>query len=466
MEIQFLGAARTITGSMHRVKVNGRQFLMDCGTYEGPRGEALRRNRLVDFFDPAEIDFVVLSHAHLDHCGNLPALVKGGFRGHIFATPATMDLCSVILANQAISLERDYEFLNRKSSGEGPAHEPLYQLKDIGETLKRFVCLNYHRRIQIAPGIELTFQNAGHMLGSASTQITFGGKDGACTLVFSGDIGKSEVPLLGDPEPIAGADFLVCEGTYGGTLHDSPQEREARLRDLVETAIARKSKVIVPSSGIGKTQELVYMLFRLFQTDPHMAIPIYLDSPFAANNTFLFKLHLECFNPEAADYLINNVNPLGFEDLHLTASREDSMRLNHKRGPCIILTSSPMCESGRVLHHLAHNIENPDTIVLMVGMTAENTLGARLVNHEPMVRILGESYQVRADVRVIRLSGHADAHELCAFCGHLDRERLKQVFLVHGEPDQLEALRKRLADQGIERVTIPEDLSSHELAFP
>jgi metallo-beta-lactamase family protein len=463
MEIQFLGAARTITGSMHRVKANGRQFLLDCGIYEGPRGEAHKRNMLVDFFDPAEIDFVILSHAHLDHSGNLPSLVKGGFRGHIFSTPATMDLTSVILANNAISLERDFEFLRKTGTGPEPAHEPLYRLKDIGDTLKRFVCINYHRKIQIAPGIQLEFYDAGHMLGSASTHLGIEENGNTFSLAFSGDIGKSDVPLLGEPEPVPDADYLVCEGTYGDTLHDSPDEREAKLRELLDTAIAKRSKVIVPSSGIGKTQELVYMLFRLFQADESRAVPIYLDSPFAANNTFLFKLHLECFNSEAADYLINNVNPLGFEDLHLVSSREDSMRLNTKRGPCIVITSSPMCESGRVLHHLAHNIENPDTIVLMVGMTAENTLGAKLVNRDPVVKIFGKQYQVRADVRVIRLSGHADARELSSFCGHFSRERMKSIFLVHGELAQLEPFRQRLVDSGFGRVTIPEDLSVHPM---
>jgi metallo-beta-lactamase family protein len=463
MEIQFLGAARTITGSMHRVKANGKQFLFDCGTYEGPRGDAIKRNRLVEFFDPAEIDFVILSHAHLDHCGNLPALVKGGFRGHIFATPATMDLSSVILANNAISLEKDFEYLNKKGSGQGPMHEPLYQLKDIGDTLKSFVCVNYHRKIEIAPGIRLCFYEAGHMLGSAITHLTIEEKGTTSTLAFSGDIGKTAVPLLGDPEPIPDANYLICEGTYGGTLHDTPLERENKLKDLIETAISKGSKVIVPSSGIGKTQELVYMLFQLFQADPSKAIPIYLDSPFAANNTFLFKLHLECFEPEAADFLINNVNPLGFDELHLIASRDDSIRLNHKRGPCIIITSSPMCESGRVLHHLAHNIENPHTIVLMVGATAENTLGARLVAKEPVVKIHGTNYHVRADVRVIRLSGHADANELTSFCDHFDRQSMRNIFLVHGELGQLEQFKSRLTETRFQNVAIPEDLASVQL---
>ena len=463
MEIQFLGAARTITGSMHRVKAGGKQFLFDCGTYEGSRADALKRNQLVDFFDPAEIDFVILSHAHLDHCGNLPSLVKAGFHGHVFSTPATMDLCSVILANQAISMERDFEHLNKRGSGEGPLHAPLYRLKDIGDTLRRFVCVNYHREIQIAPGIRLCFYEAGHMLGSAITHLSIEENGTTTTLAFSGDIGKSEVPLLGDPEPIPDARYFICEGTYGGTLHEPPPVRENKLKDLVETAIENKSKVIVPSSGIGKTQELVYMLFRLFQADRSKAIPIYLDSPFAANNTFLFKLHLECFEPEAAEFLLHNVNPLGFNDLHLIASREDSIRLNNKRGPCIIITSSPMCESGRVLHHLARNIENPRTIILMVGATAENTLGARLVAKEPVVNILGDSYRLRADVRVIRLSGHADADELISFCDHFDREKTKHIFLVHGELAQLEPFKSRLAEYRFQNVTIPEDLAGIRL---
>lgn len=221
MEIQFLGAARTITGTMHRVRANGKQFLLDCGTYEGPRAESRERNELRSFINPAEIDFVILSHAHVDHCGNLPILVKQGFRGHIFSTPATMDFCSVILSNNAISLERDSEYLNKKRAGQDPVHEPLYELQDIGETLKRFVCINYHREIQIAPGIKLSFFDAGHMLGSAITYLTIEEDGKTKTLAFSGDIGKSEVPLLGEAEPIPDVDYLICEGTYGGTVHDT-----------------------------------------------------------------------------------------------------------------------------------------------------------------------------------------------------------------------------------------------------
>jgi metallo-beta-lactamase family protein len=463
MKIQFLGAARTITGSMHCVNVNGTRFLLDCGTYEGVRREAIARNRLKDMFDPAEIDFVILSHAHLDHCGNLPSLVKQGFRGHIFSTPATMDLCSVILSNNAISLERDAIFLNKMGNASEPPHEPLYQLQDIGETLKHFVCINYHRDLQIAPGIKLRFYDAGHMLGSAITYLTIEEDGASKTLVFSGDIGKTEVPLLGEPEAVPDADYMICEGTYGGTLHDSPEVRENRLKELLDCAIAKKSKVIVPSSGIGKTQEFVYMLFRIFQANPSQAIPVYLDSPFAANNTFLFRLHLECFDPEAAAYLHNNVNPLGYDELHLVSSKEDSQRLNFKHGPCIIITSSPMCESGRVLHHLAHNIENPDNIILMVGACAEDTLGARLVRKEPMVRIFRDQYRVRADVRVIRLSGHADADDLVDFCAHLSRDKMKEIFLVHGDLGQLEKFKERLIEKDFKKVTIPEDRSVFQL---
>jgi metallo-beta-lactamase family protein len=464
MEIQFLGAARTITGSMHRVKANGKQFLLDCGTYEGTRSEALARNKLVNLFNPAEIDFVILSHAHQDHCGNLPILVKQGFRGHIFSTPATMDLCSVILSNNAISLEHDAAFLNKNRSESDPVNEPLYQLQDIGDTLKRFVCVNYHREIQMAPGIKLCFYDAGHMLGSAITSLTIEEDGTTRTLVYSGDIGKSEVPLLGEPEKVPDPDYLICEGTYGGTPHDSPREREEKLKEVLNRAIEKKSKIIVPSSGIGKTQEFVYMLFRIFQEDRTKAIPIYLDSPFAANNTFLFKLHLECFNPEAADYLHRNVNPLGFDGLHLVSSKEDSQRLNAAHGPCIIITSSPMCESGRVLHHLAHNIGNPDNLVLMVGVCAEDTLGAKLIRKEPVVRILRNSFQVRADVRVIRLSGHADCNDLDAFCGNLSRDKVKGIFLVHGEYGELEKFKARLTEKEFKNVSIPEDKATAELA--
>lgn len=463
MKIQFLGAARTITGSMHLVSVNGIRFLLDCGTFEGSRCEAVARSRLNDMLDPAEIDFVILSHAHLDHCGNLPSLVKQGFRGHIFATPATMDLCSVILSNNAISMERDAMFLNKNGIASDIPHEPLYQLQDIGETLKRFVCINCHRDIQIAPGIKLLFYDAGHMLGSVITHLTIEENGSLKTLVFSGDIGKTEVPLLGEPEPIPSADYLLCEGTYGGTLHDSLEVRENKLKDLLDHAIEKKSKVLVPSSGIGKTQEFVYMLFRIFQANLSKAIPVYLDSPFAGNNTFLFRLHLECFDPEAAEYLHNNVNPLGFDELLIVSSKEDSQRLNYKHGPCIIITSSPMCESGRILHHLAHNIENPDNTILMVGACAEDTLGARLVRRDPVVRIFRDQYRVRADVREIRLSGHADSDDLVNFCGNFSRDKMKEIFLVHGELGQLEKFKDRLIETGFKKVTIPEDRSIFQL---
>lgn len=233
---------------------------------------------------------------------------------------------------------------------------------------------------------------------------------------------------------------------------------------MLEHAIEKRSKILVPSSGIGKTQEFVYMLFRIFQADRSKAIPVYLDSPFAANNTFIFKLHLECFNPEAAKFLHHNVNPLGFDDLHLISSKEDSQRLNFKHGPGIIITSSPSCESGRILHHLIHNIQNPDTIVLMVGMCAEDTLGAKLVKKEPMVRIFGEQFQMRADIRVIRLSGHADCNDLDSFCNHFARDKMKEIFLVHGDLGQLEKFRSRLLAKEFKSVTIPEDRMTVELA--
>jgi metallo-beta-lactamase family protein len=464
MEIQFLGAARTITGSMHRVKVNGKQFLFDCGTYEGPRRESAERNRLVPMLDPAEIDFVILSHAHLDHCGNLPSLVKQGFKGDIFSTPATMDLCSLILSNNAISLERDAEYLNKTSAGPEPEHEHLYQLQDVGETLKHFVCVNYHRKIQIAPGIRLCFFDAGHMLGSAITRLSIEENGRETVLAFSGDIGKTEVPLLGEPEAIPDADYLICEGTYGGTKHDTPGERETQLKALLSDAIERRSKVIVPSSGIGKTQELLCLLFRIFQAESSLAIPVYLDSPFAANNTYLFKLHLECFDSEAAGYLHNNINPLGFDDLHLVSSKEDSQRLNYKHGPCLIITSSPMCESGRVLHHLSHNVENPDNMILIVGACAEDTLGYRLMRKDPVIRIFRDQYRLRADVRVIRLSGHADSDDLVRFCGNLSRERMREMFLVHGDFGQLKQFRSRLLENGFGNVTIPEDRQTVSLS--
>lgn len=458
MEIQFIGAAQTVTGSMHLIKTNGYTFLLDCGLYQGKRKIAYEINKNFDLFNPAEIDFVILSHAHIDHAGNLPNLVKCGFSGEIYSTFATRDLASVMLMDSAFIQEKDVQYVNKKRAKKGQnLFNPLYTEEDAQAAIKQFVSLNYHREFEIVPGVSITFFDAGHILGSAVTYITIKENGRIINFGFTGDLGRPDLPILKDPEKIPDVDYLICESTYGARYHTNAEETELRLAEVIKKAIDRKAKIIVPSFSVGRTQEIVYSLNNIFDRHQAERIPVYVDSPLSVNATEVFKLHPECFDFETSQYLLKNKDPFGFNKLTYIKDVEESKKLNDISGPCMIISSSGMAEAGRIQHHLANNIENPNNIVLIVGYCAEHTLGKKLVMKEPVVTIFGDEYKLNAEVIVMNsLSAHADGNELMAYLEQLDKDRLQKLFLVHGDFDQQTKFKERLKEKDFADVYIPE----------
>ncbi|MHB8904758.1 MAG: MBL fold metallo-hydrolase [Melioribacteraceae bacterium] len=457
MQIKFIGAAQTVTGSMHYIKTKQAKFLLDCGLFQGKRKEAFEINRAFDYFNPAEIDFVILSHAHIDHAGNLPSLVKKGFNGKIYSTFATRDLSVVMLQDSAHIQEKDVEFVNKRRKRQGKnLFEPLYLQEDALKTLKQFIGINYHQAYQVADGITLTFYDAGHILGSALVHLAIKEDEKIYNLAFSGDLGRPNLPILKDPEQIPNVDYFICESTYGGRMHENPLNSEDTLASVVRKAVSNKSKIIVPAFSVGRTQEIVYALHRIFENNKATRIPVYVDSPLAVNATDVFRLHPECFDTETNEFLKKNEDPFGFSRLTYITSSDESKKLNSVKGPCIIISSSGMCEAGRILHHLANNIENPNSIILMVGYSAENTLGRKLIDGEKKVSIFGEEYNVAAEVIVMQsYSAHADENELISYTSKLDKIQMREIFLVHGEIDQQEIYKKHLEASGFKKILIP-----------
>lgn len=462
MRIQFCGAARTVTGSQHLIEVNGHRILLDCGLYQGRRSETYERN--LNFpFDPEQIDVVVLSHAHIDHSGNLPNLVRQGFRGDIIATFATRDLAASMLLDSGHIQEKDVEFVNkrRKRKGEPPV-EPLYTQADATESLKQFTDQGYGRTRAIAPGVRLTFFDAGHMLGSAIVILDIEDQETHrdTRLVFSGDLGRENIPIIRDPDTVDHADILIMESTYGNRTHPPYADENERLKQIIRETYKRDGKVIIPAFAVGRTQQLVYSLHQLAVDGDIPRMPIFVDSPLATNVTAVFRMHPECFDAETRDFILDGDDgrrdPFGFDDLTYTRSVEESKQLNYLREPAIIISASGMAETGRILHHLKNNIEDPRTTVLIVGWQAENTLGRRLVEHAPVVRIFGEEYRNNARVEVLNgFSGHADRDELMEWVGAM-REKPQRTFLVHGEPDSAFALADGLRQRFGLQVDVPE----------
>ncbi|MBI4550892.1 MAG: MBL fold metallo-hydrolase [Candidatus Latescibacteria bacterium] len=454
MRLWFFGAARTVTGSMHLLEAAGKRILLDCGLFQGHRQEAFERNRSFPF-DPSQVDCLILSHAHIDHSGNIPTLVKQGFRGDIYATFATRDLCGAMLLDSAHIQEQDAEYVNRrKKPSERVA--PLYGVRDAVDSLTYFKGVGYHRSFMPNPGVTVEFLDAGHILGSAITVITVTEQSRTTRLVFTGDLGWKGMPLIRDPESVADADSLICESTYGGRVRHPAEDIERELEEVIVRTAGRGGKVIIPAFAVGRTQEVVYTLHRLFNAKRLPDLPIYVDSPLAVNVTSIFRLHPECFDEETCRLLLSEGDPFGFGRLRYTRTVEESKRLNDLRLPCVIISASGMCETGRVLHHLKNNIEDARNTILIVSFQADGTLGRKLVDRAPDVRIFGESYTRRADVAVINgFSAHADRNGLLDWISGVGTQ-LKRVFLVHGNPDQAEALADGIRAVRSCAVTIPE----------
>jgi len=460
MRITFWGAARTVTGSMHLLEVNDTKILLDCGLYQGKRKLSYERN--LNFpFPPKDIDALVLSHAHIDHSGNIPNLVRRGFRGNIYATHATRDLCAAMLEDSARIQEQDINFLNKKRRRKGePPLQPLYTVKDALASLPYFIGLPYWRPIVIAPGVTLTFYDAGHILGSAIVvlDIEERGKK-PVRLVFSGDLGRRGLAILRDPEFIDRADYLIMESTYGSRYHESFEDATEKLREISIRAYRQRGRMLVPSFAVGRTQELVYRLNRLRADRDIPEFPIYVDSPLAVNVTEIFRLHPECYDKELRDFMASHDHrsPFGFHLLRYVRRVEDSKALNFKPDPIMVIAASGMCEGGRILHHLKQRISDPNTIILFVGYQAENTLGRKILDGVSPVRIFGELHEVRAQVeRIDGYSAHADRTELLDWADHFDRRRLKKIFLVHGEEEGYTGLKSGLEQMGFRHVIVPD----------
>jgi len=467
MRLTFWGAARTVTGSMHLLEVNDTKILLDCGLYQGKRQLSYERN--LNFpFNPKEIDVLVLSHAHIDHSGNIPNLVRQGFRGNIYTTHASRDLCAAMLEDSARIQEQDIGYLNKKRRRKGePPLEPLYTVKDALATLPYFIGVPYHRPIPIAPGVTLTLYDAGHILGSAIVVLDIDEQGaGRKRLVFSGDLGRPGLAILRDPEFIDRADYLIMESTYGNRYHETFEDATQKLREISIRAFKQRGRLLVPSFAVGRTQELVYRLNQLRSRHKIPEFPIYVDSPLAVNVTEIFRLHPECYDEETRKFMAANDHrsPFGFHLLRYVRSVEDSKALNFAPDPIMIIAASGMCEGGRILHHLKNHISDPKAIVLFVGYQAENTLGRRILDGVSPVRIFGDMYEVRAQVeRIDGYSAHADRTELLDWANHFERKQLKRVFLVHGEEEGYMGLKSGLEQMGFGNVTVPDRGDSFEL---
>jgi len=466
MKLTFCGAAGTTTGSQHLLEVNGKRILLDCGFYQGRRHDAFEKNRSFEYFDPATLDAVVLSHAHIDHSGNLPNLVRQGYTGNIYSTFATRDLCQIMLPDAAKIQEQDLSYLNKKRAKEGKTPwEPLYSKMDAEACIRSFVNIGYGRAMPIADGVTLTFIDAGHILGSAQVvldlhELETGRKK---RFLFSGDVGRGTNDILRDPEVCDNVDFLLMESTYGGREHELPTNANDKLCEILNRALETGGKIIIPSFAVERTQQLLYALHQLLESKCIPEVPIYVDSPLAVNATEIFRLHPECFNEKLYNFLFEKRNPFGFENLTLIRSVKASKDLNESKDACIIISASGMCEAGRVLHHLKNNIESKLTTILFVGYCAENTLGWKIREGWEKVKIFGTEYKLKAHVEILdSFSGHADHSELLDYFGRMGGPKDK-VWLVHGEKKRAHAMREALAAQHGGEVTVGE--LGQEVAF-
>ncbi len=464
MRIHFHGAAQTVTGSQHLLEINGSRLLLECGLFQGRRADAYARN-LHFPFDPRSVDAVILSHAHIDHSGNLPNLVKQGYEGPIYVTPATGELTAVMLRDSGHIQESDVEFVNRKRAqrGEAPV-EPLYTQKDAERVPEHLTQIEYDRPFEPVPGVTARFLEAGHILGSAAVSLEIEEKGRKIRFWFSGDIGRRNLPLLRDPVLPGEVDYLLMEATYGDKAHRDPEQAFVEFRDVVRRTAARGGKVIVPAFAVGRTQELVYHLNRMMTNGDMPRLPVYVDSPLAVNASDVFRKHPQYFDEETRRFVMEARHPaLDFKMLTYIRSVDESKALNERKDPMVIISASGMAESGRILHHLKNNIENPANTVCIVSWQAPDTLGRRLADREPQVKIFGEVYDRRAEVATIGgLSAHA-GQDLLTEYALASNGRLKQIFLIHAEQKAALALKEKLREKRLDRVAYPDLHSSVEI---
>jgi metallo-beta-lactamase family protein len=456
MRMKFLGAAQTVTGSMHLLETSRGSILVDCGLFQGRREESRQKNAHLPKA-ALEADALLLTHAHIDHSGSVPTLVKRGFKGTIYATPATRDLCAYMLRDSARIQVGDAKYLNEKFGHEPDWQtiEPLYDEDDAIDALKQFVTVPYYKPFDVFPGVSARFVEAGHILGSAQILLDVDENGTKKSLLFSGDLGRKNLPILRDPdEPKPPLDYVLMESTYGNRVHGDIKSMHADLARVVKETAERGGKVIVPAFAVGRTQEILYAL-HVLQSDGRLPdIPVFIDSPLSVNVTEVFKLHPECYDAETRKFIDDHGPLFSFDGAKYITAVQDSIALNDRKGPAIIIASSGMCEAGRVLHHIRNNVEDPKNTILIVGFQAQHTLGRRLVERRPRVKVLGVERDLRARVEILNaFSAHGDKNDLIAFaraCG----PATKKIFLVHGEPDQQDALAANLRKDGLQ-VAVP-----------
>lgn len=467
MNIQFLGAARVVTGSCFLLTTNNYKILIDCGLFQGSKN--LEKLNYREFqFNPADIDFLLLTHAHIDHSGRIPKLVKEGFEGKIVCTKATNDLCEIMLLDSGHIHESDAKWENKKRSRAGkPLIEPLYTVQDASASLKYFSPVLYDQKIDLNSEISVRFKDAGHILGSSIIELWVKENNKTVKIVFSGDLGLPNKPILRDPELIEEADYLIIESTYGNRLHENPEKRIHELTDIINTTVARGGTVVIPSFAVGRTQELIYELNKYYeyndQLETFMRIPIYIDSPMAVSATKVFQSNSDCFDAEARELIISGDNPFEFENLHYIKSQQDSMKLNSYTFPKVIISASGMCNAGRIRHHLKYNLWKKNNSILFVGYQAVGTLGRIIKDGAKKVKLLGEEIAVEAEVHSIEgFSGHTDKNGLINWLKGF-KKKPKNIFIVHGEDESALSLSQAIEENFKIKTIIPNMNSQYPL---
>ena len=466
MTFTFYGAARTVTGSKHLLTLgDGRKILLDCGFFQGHGADtdALNRHFL---FDPSSIDILVLSHAHIDHSGNIPNLVKQGFSGKIYCTEPTRDLCEIMLADTAHIQENDAAYLNKRRHKQGlHSLKPIYTLPDVEAALKQFVTVPLKNKTKILDNVELEYTDSGHILGAAAINLVIRESGKETRICFTGDIGRYNDKILKSPAPFPQADYILCESTYGNRLHESLALTESRLIEIVNrTCVEKKGKLIIPAFSLGRTQELVFALNNLSNQKKLPRIKVYVDSPLSVNATGIMRRHTSCFNDAILESIKKDPDPFGFNELYYIQDVNASKQLNEMKEPCIIISASGMAEAGRIKHHLKNNIAGPQNTILIVGFCSPDSLGGRLMAGNKTVKIFGEEYPVNAAVEVINsFSAHADYNEMLEYLSCQDPSKVKKMFLVHGEYHVQTDWREKLVAKGFASVDIPEQSSVHSL---
>ncbi len=457
MKIKFIGASREVTGSKFLITAAGKRILLDCGMFQGKGLETDSMNRDL-MFDPSLVDHIILTHAHIDHSGLIPYMYRLGFRGSIICTSATRDLCSIMLADSAFIQEHDTKTFNARRAKKGlPLVTPIYTTEDATACMALFIGIPYGMKFRIDDNIKVRFTNTGHMLGSGVANIEINENGNKVRIAYTGDIGRPFDEILAPPAPFPQADILITESTYGDRLHPATEEaKEELLHVLVNTCLNKGGKVLIPAFSVGRTQEIVYALNNFFNEGKLPKIDIFVDSPLAVNATEVFRVHPECYNDEFLRIMKADPDPFGFGSLFYIKRVEDSKRLNDHNKPCVIISASGMMEAGRIKHHLANNISDPDNTILVVGYCAPATLGARIVRGDNEVSIHGTVHKVRAEIRKIEsFSGHGDYREMAEFLNCQDKSLIRKTFVVHGEYETQKKYAGFLQSEGFNNIEIP-----------